>query len=55
MYSTQPGSSRGKALGHGLDGQGSILGIRDFFHSMSRIVLVSTQSTVKLIPGLSQG
>ena len=46
-----PGSSSGKALGYGLDGPGSILGVGGveiFLHSfMSRLVLRSIQLPIK--------
>ena len=46
-----PGSSSGKALSYGLDGPGSIPGVRGveiFLHSfVSRLVLGSTQPPIK--------
>ena len=46
-----PGSSRGKALGYGLDGPDSITGgggMEIFLHSfVSRLVLESTQPPIK--------
>ena len=50
-----PGSSSGKALVYGLDGPGSIPGVGGvrifllFF--VSRLVLGSTQPSIKLVPG----
>ena len=52
------GSSSGKALGHGLDGPGSIPdvgGLEIFLHSFfSTLVTGSTQPPVKCVPGLSR-
>ena len=53
------GSSSGKAYGYGMDGPGSIPGVKGveiFLRSfMSRLVLGSTQPPIKLIPGAFPG
>ena len=50
-----PGGSSGKALSYGLDGPGSIPGVGGveiFLRSFaSRLVLGSTQSPIKCVPG----
>ena len=50
MSAHGPGGSRGKALGCGMDGMGSIPsvgGVEIFLHSVSRLVPGSTQPPIK--------